>query len=138
MSRAAEAAARPAGDYAIDRLRMIEPMDLLDRCYAAFNARDIEGALALMHADVDWPNGMEGGRVHGHAGVRDYWTRQFTMILSTVTPEAREELPDGRISLKVHAVVRDVDGTVLSDGYVTHVYTLRDGLVERMDIVTPA
>jgi len=26
---------------------------------------------------VDWPNGMEGGRVHGHAEVRAYWTRQW-------------------------------------------------------------
>jgi ketosteroid isomerase-like protein len=28
---------------------------LLRRAYEAFNARDIDGALATMHADVDWP-----------------------------------------------------------------------------------
>ena len=49
--------------------------DLLTKSYAAFNARDIETALALMHADVDWPNGMEGGRVIGHDEVRQYGTR---------------------------------------------------------------
>jgi ketosteroid isomerase-like protein len=38
----------------------------LRRAYEALNARDIDGALALMHPDVDWPNGWEGGRVHGH------------------------------------------------------------------------
>ena len=44
---------------------------LLERAYAAFNARDIEGALATMDADVVWPNGMEGSTVLGHRGVRD-------------------------------------------------------------------
>jgi hypothetical protein len=38
------------------------PEQLLRRAYEAFNARDIDAALALMHLDVDWPNGMEGGR----------------------------------------------------------------------------
>ena len=46
--------------------------DLLTRTYAAFNARDVDAVLAVMHSDVDWPNGMEGGRVRGHAGMRDY------------------------------------------------------------------
>ena len=48
--------------------------DLLRRAYAAFNARDLEGALSTMHVDVKWPNGMEGGTVYGHDGVRQYWT----------------------------------------------------------------
>jgi ketosteroid isomerase-like protein len=34
---------------------------LLRRCYAAFNARDLEGALALMHPDVAWSKGWEDG-----------------------------------------------------------------------------
>src|SRR3989442_855797 len=33
--------------------------DLLTAAYDAFNARDIERALAAMHPEVDWPNGME-------------------------------------------------------------------------------
>ena len=32
---------------------------LLRRAYDAFNARDIEAAIALMHPEVDWPNPME-------------------------------------------------------------------------------
>lgn len=30
--------------------------DILRAAYAAFNARDLEGALELMHPEVDWPN----------------------------------------------------------------------------------
>jgi hypothetical protein len=40
-------------------------MSLLRKAYAAFNARDIDSALATMQPDVAWPNGMEGGMVHG-------------------------------------------------------------------------
>jgi hypothetical protein len=99
-----------------------------------FNARDIDAALTLMHPDVDWPNGMEGGREHGHAAVRDYWTRQFTMIDPHVEPAHLETGDDGRITVDVHQVVRDIDGNVVSDGHVNHVYTFRDGLIAHMEI----
>jgi hypothetical protein len=105
----------------------------LRRAYAAFNARDIDRALAVMHPDVDWPNGMEGGRELGHDAVRDYWTRQFGVIDSHVEPESFADV-DGKIVVKVHQVVRDLDGELLSDQQVEHVYTLRDGLIARMDI----
>jgi ketosteroid isomerase-like protein len=107
---------------------------LLRRAYAAFNARDIEGALALMHPDVDWPNGMEGGRELGHDAVRAYWTRQFGLIDSHVEPVAFAEDEEGRVVVEVDQVVRDLDGALLSEQRVQHVYTLRDGLITRMDI----
>lgn len=34
----------------------------------------------------------------------------------------------------VHQVVRDLDGTLLFDGMVQHVYTVRDGVILRMDV----
>jgi len=109
-------------------------MEQLKRVYEAFNARDLETALSLMHDDVDWPNGWEGGRLQGREAVREYWTRQFASIDSHVTPEAFTESGD-RVAVTVHQVVKDLEGTVQSDGTVSHVYTLRDGLVTRMDIV---
>jgi hypothetical protein len=107
---------------------------LLRRAYEAFNARDIDGALALMHPDVDWPNGMEGGREVGHGAVRAYWTRQFELIASRVDPTAFSTDEEGRVVVDVHQVVRDPEGELISEGEVQHVYTFRDGLVERMDI----
>ena len=111
--------------------------DLLLRAYAAFNARDIDGALAVMRPDVDWPNGMEGGRELGHDAVRAYWSRQFGLIDSHVEPESFDEV-DGKIVVQVHQVVRGLDGALLSDQRVEHVYTLRDGLIARMDIRGPS
>ena len=70
--------------------------------------------------------------------MRAYWTRQFTMIDSHVEPVGFTEAADGRVAVAVQQTVRDLDGNVLSEGLVTHVYTLRDGLVARMDIVSRA
>jgi hypothetical protein len=109
-------------------------LKVLQGAYAAFNARDIDGALATMSPDVMWPNGMEGGTVHGHEGVRAYWRRQWGMINPHVDPVSFSEDESGRIIVDVHQVVRDLSGKVLLDRMVQHVYTLRDGLILSMDI----
>jgi len=106
----------------------------LTRTYAAFNARDVDTVLALMHPDVDWPNGMEGGRVVGHRAVRDYWMRQWAIIDPHVEPRRFDVESDGRIAVEVHQVVRDRDGKVVKDGTVQHVYTFEDGLIKSMEI----
>jgi ketosteroid isomerase-like protein len=108
--------------------------ELLERTYAAFNARDIDAALAAMHPDVEWPNGMEGGSVHGHGGIRDYWTRQWGTIDPRVEPRGFSAERDGRVAVDVHQVVRDLAGHVLKDEMVQHVYRFEDGLVKSMEI----
>lgn len=108
--------------------------ELLKRAYAAFNARDLEAASATMRPDVVWPNGMEGGVVLGHEGVRAYWTRQWGMIDPHVDPVDFKQDEFGRIAVSVHQVVRDLSGNVLLDRMVEHVYTLKDGLIQNMDI----
>jgi hypothetical protein len=108
--------------------------DLLIATYRAFNARDIDCALETMHNDVDWPNGMEGGRVHGHNGVREYWTRQWSLIDPRVEPVSFEADETGRTVVHVHQVVRDLDGNVVLDRMVQHVYFIQNGLIKSMEI----
>jgi hypothetical protein len=108
--------------------------EILRRAYEAFNAREIEAVIVLMHPEVDWPNGMEGGRVRGHEAVRAYWERQFGMIDSRVEPCGFGTDAAGRVVVDVLQVVRDPDGGLLSEGVVQHVYSIRDGLIERMEI----
>jgi len=112
--------------------------DLLTEAYAAFNRRDIDGVLALMQPDVDWPNGMEGGRVHGHDGVRAYWTRQWGMLNPHVEPVRMEDDGAAKVVVDAHQMVRDLSGNVLVDQIVQHVYSFRDGLIGMMEIRTPA
>jgi hypothetical protein len=107
---------------------------LLERTYDAFNARDLEGALATMHPDVDWPNGMEGGRVHGHAAVRDYWSRQWLAIDPRVEPLRFATDDAGRTVVDVRQVVRDRAGVVIADEMVRHVYVVADGLIRSMEM----
>jgi hypothetical protein len=108
---------------------------LLRDLYAAFNARDVDAVLAHLHPDVDWPNAFEGGRVHGREAVREYWSRQFEQIDPRVEPERVTATDEGRVAVEVHQVVRDLDGAIVAEGRVTHIYSIRDGLVVRMDVV---
>ena len=113
---------------------MRETQALMTEVYAAFNRRDMDGALALMRDDVDWPKASEGGRVRGKEEIRAYWTRQWEEFDPAVEPVAITEREAGRIEVKVHQVVKDLGGAVLSDGFVWHIYTLADGLIARMDV----
>ncbi len=107
---------------------------LLRAAYAAFNARDIDAALATMHPDVEWPNGMEGGYVHGHNEVRQYWTRQWGLIDPHVEPVRFAADHTGRVVIDVKQVVRDRAGAVLVDTVVQHAYQIEAGLIRNMEI----
>jgi hypothetical protein len=87
--------------------------DVLTRLYEAFNRRDVDTVLTALHPEVDWPNGMEGGRLVGHQAVRAYWKRQFAVIASTVLPVGFVMLDDGRVRVEVDSTVRDLSGAVL-------------------------
>jgi ketosteroid isomerase-like protein len=115
---------------------MPEAERVLRSAYQAFNERDVDAAVELMHPDVDWPNAWEGGRVVGRAAVRDYWNRQFAEISSTVEPEGFTEEPDGSITVEVRQLVHNArTGDLISDSHVRHRYRLVDGLVVRMDVL---
>ncbi|HKB43976.1 MAG TPA: nuclear transport factor 2 family protein [Chitinophagaceae bacterium] len=107
---------------------------ILKKTYRHFNNRDIDATLAAMHADVDWPDGMEGGIEHGHEAVRNYWIRQWKTINPHVEPIRFETEKDGRINVTVHQVVHDINGNLLIDQIIHHIYTIEDGLIIKMEI----
>ena len=101
--------------------------------YKSFNARQIEDVIAYMTEDVKWANGMEGGYVIGHDGVREYWTRQFALISSNVTPLEMIE-DNGKVRVKVHQVVHDMSGQLLMDEILYHNFSLHNDKVSLFDI----
>src|SRR6266542_2514287 len=105
----------------------------IEEAYAAFNSRDIDGALTLMSPGVNWANGMEGGVEVGHDAVREYWTRQWKLIDPNVEPLAFAD-EEGRVVVTVRQRVRDKSGELISEGTVHHVYEFQDGLVQSMEI----
>jgi SnoaL-like domain len=113
---------------------MNEAEHLLRNAYRFFNARDINAIIPLMSPNVHWANGWEGGFVEGPEAVRDYWSRQWKEIDPKVVPVHFKENADGRIEVKVHQVAKDLKGNLLFDGMVKHVYTIKNGLIQRMEI----
>lgn len=106
----------------------------LSRLYQDFNERDIDAVLAHLHANVIWPNGWEGGYVQGHDEVRGYWLRQWQEIDPKVEPVSFHPRLNGDIAVDVHQLIKDLNGQVLSDGQVIHVYTFEEGKVRKMII----
>jgi hypothetical protein len=114
--------------------RMSDEVELLNKVYSLFNAREIESVLAAMHPDVVWANGMEGGHVHGRDEVRSYWKRQWALMDPHVEPLEILPTAKGEVVVKVHQVVRDCEGNLLVDKFVIHVFQIQDGLIQRFDI----
>ncbi|MDQ1452831.1 MAG: hypothetical protein QOK38_2697 [Acidobacteriaceae bacterium] len=113
---------------------MLDEIEFLRHIYDRFNARDIEAVLAALHQDVVWANGMEGGHVHGRDAVRSYWTRQWGMVDPHVEPVGFSNGPEGESIVEVHQVVHDLNGALLLDHMVGHIFRIEDGLVRRFDI----
>ena len=113
---------------------MADTKTTIEEAYAAFNKRDITGALALMTQDVSWPKASEGGKIAGKEEIRAYWTRQWGEFDPHVEPLAITEEDGGRIRVRVHQLVKSLDGDVLSDSEVLHVFTMSGGLISAMDL----
>src|SRR5579862_4635388 len=113
---------------------MANTQTLIAQAYSAFNRRDIDSALALMSESVSWPKASEGGRVVGKEEIRSYWTRQWKEFNPHVEPLEMIDHEGGITEVKVHQLVKSLGGDVLSDSEVWHVYTIANGLIERIDL----
>jgi len=113
---------------------MANTQTLIAQAYSAFNRRDIDSALALMSENVSWPKASEGGRIVGKEEIRSYWTRQWKEFDPQVEPLAVIDREGGMTDVKVHQLVKSLGGDVLSDSEVWHIYTIANGLIERMDL----
>ncbi|GAB4024501.1 nuclear transport factor 2 family protein [Spirosoma koreense] len=107
---------------------------IIRHAYQAFNARNIDGVLTVLHSNVQWPRAWEGDHVTGHDAVRTYWTQQWQEIDPSVTPVDIQEKPNGQIEVTVHQLVKDRQGQILADELTRHLYTIDDGKIVRMDI----
>ena len=120
---------------------MDDDVKTLEHIYDRFNARDIDGVLAMLADDVAWAKGMDGGHVHGHEAIREYWTSQWALVNPCVEPVGFHRAEDGAIVAEVRQSVRDLEGKPLrgqahglKDRTVGHVFRFREGKVARFDI----
>jgi ketosteroid isomerase-like protein len=113
---------------------MEEAKGVIEQAYDAFNRRDIDGALKLMTEDVSWPRASEGGKVVGKEEIRGYWTRQWGAFDPHVEPLGMTEDGGGKVSVRVHQVVKSLQGDVLADGEVVHVFTVSGERIAGMEL----
>jgi len=113
---------------------MADTKTLIGRAYAAFNERNADGALAFMSDDVSWPKASEGGKVVGKEEIRAYWTRQWTTFDPHVEPLETTDLGGDKLEVRVHQLVKNLQGDVLSDSEVRHVFSVKDGLIKSMEL----
>ena len=104
------------------------------KAYKAFNDRQVDDVLELMDPDVHWPNGWEGGYVNGHEQVREYWTRQWKQLDPEVSPLSLNKISDNKVEVKVQQKVKDLEGKIIFEGIVKHIYTFKQGLIKSMEI----
>lgn len=107
--------------------------ELLLQAYAAYNSQNVEALLALVSDDVDWPDD-DGGRLHGKAEVRPYWTEQWTRTRTHDDPINFDQLTDGRIAVHIRQVVHSLDGSIVSRGDALHIHHIEQLRILRLDI----
>ncbi len=111
-----------------------ENKTIIAKAYSAFNERDIDAVLALMAQDVSWPKASEGGKIIGKEEIRAYWTRQWAEFDPHVEPLAMTEEDESKIRVRVQQLVKNLQGNVLSDSEVFHVFTMSGNLIAAMDL----
>ncbi|MGI5377461.1 nuclear transport factor 2 family protein [Streptomyces sp. CA-251387] len=110
---------------------------LLRRMYEVFSTDEREAFIEQCLApDVDWPNVLDGVRLHGREAVRAYWARQFAAGHPLVRLEGLRPDHDGEaVVATVRPGMRVASGNRWAEETVEHVYWFDgDGLVRRMDV----
>jgi hypothetical protein len=111
----------------------MDPETLLTPVYEACNRRDITALTPLLTADVDWPDQAEGGRLIGPSALAAYWARNDQSIHVEMAPFAFGVSADGRPFADLILSIHNLRGQLWQESTVRQLFTLRDGLIARMD-----
>lgn len=108
----------------------------LRRIYGAYNARNVEAAIALTDPSVRWGHGNERGFVSGHAGLRELWQRQWRTSGALLEPVSFRETEDGSVVIEV--VRRQRRGELQEESTQLEVFAIGvDGLIVSMRLGLP-
>jgi uncharacterized protein YndB with AHSA1/START domain len=115
-------------------LTMNSDRQLLRSLYDAFNNRELETIISVMHPDVKWANGVEGGFVYGRDAVREYWTNQYKVIQVQLETLKFETDENNRNVVTVHQIVKDLQGNLLADMTVKQIFTIENDSIVLYEI----
>ena len=106
---------------------------MFERLYERFNARDIDAALCALTRDVDWAKRL-GATSRGTTTSGTTGHGNGPRSTGRSRPKDSQLNPLGRIDVTVRQRVKNFDGELLEDATVHHIYRLRRGQVEHMEI----
>ncbi len=112
----------------------LDSAEIVRRAYTAFNDRKVDTGVALLDAEVDWPNVPDGGFVHGREEVRRHWTEQFDKADPHVEIDEIRKQSDGRVEARVRQNARGPDGQKLPEERATHVFTMAGDRIKRLEV----
>lgn len=107
---------------------------LVGRLYDANQRRDFEAFRALVDPALEWPDLTRGGWLRGPEAMLEYWDYNDAAIRVELTPVSIAIDDRDRVVVDINQVVWNLAGRLWSDFCVRHCYTLRDGLIWRMDV----
>ncbi len=112
----------------------ISNIETVKKAYQSFNSKNAGAAICLMDENIVWPNTLDGGVVTGKKDLLAYWHRHFNQADYYTEPLCFEYKDDGTIIITVHAVVKTLDGELLKDQMVYHIYKAANGVIQSMTI----
>lgn len=113
----------------------MDPEDLLRNFYAALNERDLTTLLNLLAPDVEWPDQLEGGTLHGVEEVEEYWRQQWKLTNTRLELIHVVMDPNGHAVATVKETSRERNADILSETQVRHQWEFANGLVKRLRIL---
>jgi SnoaL-like domain len=113
---------------------MSSNQQFLQNLYDAFNKGDLETIISVMHPDVKWANGVEGGFVYGRDAVHEYWTNQYKVIQVQLETLKFETDENNRNVVTVHQIVRDMQGNLLADATIQQIFTIENSWIALYEI----
>jgi SnoaL-like domain len=113
---------------------MSSNQQFLQNLYAAFNKGEIETIISVMHPQVKWANGVEGGFVYGRDAVREYWIDQYKVIKVQLETLKFETDENNRDVVTAHQIVKDLQGNLLVETTIQQIFTIEDGLISLYEI----
>ena len=106
-----------------------ENVETLNRIAAAWNRRDLEAWLGLMHPEIDWQGAitrLEGATFRGSEGMSEYWSQTNAALELVVSFDEVRDLGDTVLGLG-HLRGRSQGGIPIDTQYGI-VISFRDGL----------
>lgn len=89
---------------------------LVREVYDRFNDADIDGVLALLDADVEMPDVLNGTTLRGTEALRRYWEQQFALVDHSIMANEILEVGDAVIVVAFHEVYDRQGGQPLGRG----------------------